>query len=99
MTFTVRVRHAAEHDVAEAQDWYEEQLTGLGSAFHGEFSALVDRLTGTPLVYPVVYRDVRRAVLHRFPFLVWFHVAGSVVTILACTHGKADPRRVPARLR
>ena len=99
MTFTVRVRTAAEHDVAGAQDWYEEQLFGLGSAFHREFSEAIDRLAETPLIYPVVYRDVRRAVLHRFPFLVWFRVVGSVVTILACTHGKADPRKVPARLR
>ena len=44
MTFTVRVRTAAEHDVAGAQDWYEEQLFGLGSAFHREFSEAVDRL-------------------------------------------------------
>ena len=99
MTFTVRVRRAAEQDVAGAQDWYEAQLAGLGPAFYGELAALVDRLAATPHIYPIVYRDVRRAVLHRFPFLVWFRVAGTVVTILACTHGKADPRRIPTRLR
>ena len=99
MTFRVRVRRAAELDVAGAEDWYEEQQVGLASAFHRELSAVVDRLGETPLIYPVVYRDVRRAVVHRFPFLVWFRVAGSVVTVLACTHGKADPSRIPARLR
>ena len=98
MTFAVRVRTAAEDDVTEAQDWYE-QVAGLGAAFHGEFSLLADRLAETPLIYPVVYRDVRRAVLHRFPVLVWFRITGTVVTILACTHGKADPQKVPARLR
>jgi plasmid stabilization system protein ParE len=56
------------------------------------------RLAETPLIYPVVYRNIRRAVLHRFPFLIWYSVEGSVVTVLACTHGKAEPSMVRRRL-
>jgi len=99
LSFTVYVRRAAELDVAKAQKWYEEQLVGLASDFHHEFSLVLARLAETPFIYPAVYRNIRRAVLHRFPFLVWYHVVGSVVTVLACTHGKADPSKVPARLR
>ena len=99
MNFTVDVRKAAELDVAKAQLWYEEQRTGLAAEFHAEFSATQNRLVDTPYIYPVVYRDVRRAVLHRFPYLVWYRVQDSRVTVLACTHGKTDPRKIPSRLR
>ncbi len=57
------------------------------------------RLAETPLISPVVYREVRRAVLHRFPFLVWYEIAGSVVHVLACTHGRTHPRKVKVKLR
>jgi hypothetical protein len=70
LSFTVYVRRAAELDVAEAQTWYEEQQTGLAAGFLHEFSVTLTRLSETPLIYPIVYRDIRRAVLHRFPFLV-----------------------------
>jgi plasmid stabilization system protein ParE len=99
LSFTVYVRRAAEIDVAEAQRWYEQQRAGLASDFHHEFGLVLARLAETPLIYPAVYRNIRRAVLHRFPFLVWYHVQGSVVTVLACTHGKINPGKVPSRLR
>lgn len=99
MSYTVYVRRAAELDVAEAQRWYEDQQGGLATEFHAEFSAILSRLAETPLIYPVIYRNVRRAVLHRFPYLVWYRVQSSLVTVLACTHGKANPDKVPARLR
>ncbi|MGH8530974.1 MAG: type II toxin-antitoxin system RelE/ParE family toxin [Nevskiales bacterium] len=99
MRHTVHVRRAAELDVAEAQYWYEKQRPGLAAEFHAEFVQAIGRLTETPLLYPAVYRGVRRAVLHRFPFLVWYQVHDSSITVLACTHGKLNPRKLAARLR
>jgi plasmid stabilization system protein ParE len=99
LSYAVYVRSAAERDVAEAQKWYEEQQRGLAAEFHIEFGATLGRLAETPLIYTVLYRNVRRAVLHRFPYLVWYRVQNSSVTVLACTHGKVDPSKVPARLR
>ena len=99
MSFTVYVRHAAELEVAEAQLWYEKQQVGLAAKFHNELSRVLDRLAETPLIYPVMYRNIRRAVLHRFPFLIWYSVESSVVTVLACTHGKVNPRKIKRRLR
>lgn len=99
MSYGVYVRGAAERDVASAQRWYEEQRRGLAAEFHAEFTATVDRLAETPLIYPELYRGVRRAVLRRFPYLVWYRIQDLTVTVLACTHGKIDPRLIPAHLR
>ena len=99
LIYTVYIRRVAERDVAEAQSWYENQRSGLAREFHAEFSTTLIRIAETPLVYPTIYRNVRRVVLHRFPYLVWYQVQNSLVTILACTHGKADPDKVTARLQ
>jgi len=94
LSYLVFVRRAAELDVTEAQIWYEQQQTGLAGRFHDEFSATINLLAETPLIYPELYRKVRRAVLHRFPYLVWYRVEGSTVTVLACTHGRINPARL-----
>lgn len=99
MSFVVHVRRAAELDVAQAQLWYETQRRGLGVEFHSEVSQVIDRLAETPLIYQIVYRDVRRAIVHRFPYLIWYRVLGEEVTIVACTHGRQDPSEVISRLR
>ena len=84
-------------DVAEAQLWYEAQRRGLGAEFNSEVSRVIERLSDTPLIYQSVFRNVRRAIIHRFPYLVWFQVIGERVIVLACTHGKQDPKKVKAR--
>lgn len=99
MSFNVNVRRAAELDLAEAQLWYEKQRSGLGTEFLSEVSQVIDRLAATPLIYQTVYRDVRRAIVHRFPYLIWYRVLGKVVTILACTHGRQVPSKAFSRFR
>ncbi|MGH8224534.1 MAG: type II toxin-antitoxin system RelE/ParE family toxin [Gammaproteobacteria bacterium] len=99
MSFHVYVRGAAERDVASVQDWYEKQRSGLGAEFLDEFDRVLTLLAQSPFIYPVLYRDIRRAVLHRFPFLVWYQIEGNIVTVLACTHGKRNPATTRERLR
>jgi len=86
LSFSVQVRRAAELDIAEAQVWYERQRSGLGADFRSEVSKVFAILRETPLIYPILYRDVRRALIHRFPYLLWYRIVGENVTVLACTH-------------
>jgi len=95
----VQVRRAAELDIAESQVWYETKQTGLGAEFRSEVSRVIDRLAATPLIYQIVHRDIRRALVHRFPYLIWYRVVGEMVVVLACTYAGRDPERVKARLR
>ncbi len=92
------MRRSAERDVESAQNWYEQQQAGLAHTFHREFVSTVEILSNTPLIYPVLYRNVRRAVLHRFPYLIWYRIEDDLVIIIACTHGKANPLKLLRQL-
>jgi len=99
LSYEIQVRRAAELDIAEAQVWYETQQPGLGAEFRSEVSQVVDRLAATPLIYQIMHRDIRRAIVRRFPYLIWYRVAAETVIVLACTYAGRDPERVKARLR
>ena len=75
MSYEVQVRRAAELDIAKAQVWYETQQAGLGAEFRLEVSRVIDRLASSPLIYQIVHREIRRAKVRRFPYLVWYRVA------------------------
>ena len=98
LSHVVELRRAAELDIAEAQLWYEMQSVGLGRKFYAAICRVLDRLAENPRMYQLVYRDVRRAVVHRFPYLIWYRVTAKKVTILACTDGRQAPGRALARL-
>lgn len=66
----IRLRPEAEEDLADAAACYEKQRLGLGHEFLDEVQAMLSSIAETPMMYPNVHRDTRRAVIHRFPFSV-----------------------------
>ena len=98
LSYSVYVRRIAELDALEAQAWYESQQSGLGATFNDEFGLALRRLEDQPLIYQKIYGAIRRVVLRRFPFLLWFVVDGNEVSVLACTHGKRGRKFIRARL-
>jgi plasmid stabilization system protein ParE len=90
--YNIVVRRPAERDLEEAEDWYDEQQSGLGTEFRGSVSDLFGRLTDNPRIYPQVHGEIHRAVLRRFPYLVYFLIEGPLVVVLAVLDSRRDPR-------
>jgi plasmid stabilization system protein ParE len=97
MTLAVRLRPEAELDVRDAASWYEAQLPGLGHQFLDELTTTLSSAADSPLMYPAVHRRIRRALVHRFPFGVYYVVEDSFIVILAVMHGSRHPRRWKSR--
>lgn len=98
MSLRLVVRPLAEQDLVETQSWYEEQRPGLGDEFRLTVDRLMGRILERPQLYPKVYRGVRRAVMRRFPYLLYYVVTSDAVVLLACLHGKRDPALLGSRI-
>jgi plasmid stabilization system protein ParE len=99
LTLPVFIRRAAELDLERIEDWYDGQQPGLGREFRDAVDAVIARIAENPLAYPDRYRGARRALLRRFPYVVWYRALEASVVVLACVHGRRDPHGVRARLR
>ncbi len=99
MKSRVVLRRAAELDLEAIEDWYDREEPGLGAEFREAFSELVGRIGANPLAFPERYRGSRRALLRRFPYIVWYRLFEDSAIILACLHAKRDPHVTRARLR
>jgi len=53
---------------------------------------LFKRTRDTPLQFPTISVDVRRALLHTFPYAVYFRETEQAVVILPVLHVHRDPR-------
>ena len=99
MKARVLLRRAAELDLAVVEDWYDAQEEGLGIEFRGAVDEAVSRIGDNPRSYPELYRENRRILLRRFPYVLWYRIHGDSAIVLACVHGRRNPRQVRARLR
>jgi plasmid stabilization system protein ParE len=91
----VRVLYRAEAaaDLAHAFSWYETQREGLGEEFRAAVQASVKIIEELPDAFPIAQTDVRRALVHRFPYAVYYRRLGTnEIEILACLHDRRSPR-------
>lgn len=89
-------RETAARQARDAQDWYEAQRTGLGAEFAGNLEAVVSRLSRQPEGAPLVWQDVRRAHLKRFPWSVFYVVEPERLVVLRRLHNRRDPAAWPS---
>jgi plasmid stabilization system protein ParE len=92
MNLELIIRPEAEADIAEAFDWYETRVPGLGSEFVLVLDALFNSILRNHLIYPTVYKTVRRALTRRFPYAVFFITEETKVVVLSIFHVKRSPR-------
>lgn len=97
MTFRLSLSAEAEADIGEAAGWYEEQRLGLGLEFTRAARALLANIERDPLRYPLARRHVRRALVRRFPYAIYFVADAEATVVLGCLHVRRDPQTWQAR--
>jgi len=93
VTHPVVVRPEAEAELHEAYAWYEAQRTGLGDEFLQCAGASIASIQRNPRIHSVVHRTVRRALLRRFPYGLFYVVEENAVSVIAILHLSRDPDR------
>jgi plasmid stabilization system protein ParE len=81
----------ADLDIEAAFVWYENERPGLGLEFLDELRAAYHRIANGPLGYQDLRSGIRRALLRRFPYAVYFVVDEDVVIVIAVLHVSRDP--------
>jgi len=93
----VRFRKEVAPELTAARAWYEDRHEGLGDDFLQTIRNLVTRASRVPLEFPVVHRDIRRALARRFPYAVYFRVVDDGILVVAVQRQSAHPRRWRSR--
>ena len=91
------LRKAERADIVEAFRWYEARSTGLGFEFLRAVRVALDSIERAPEQYPVALDDIRKALLPRFPYVVYFVIHQRGASVIAVMHGRRAPRRWQSR--
>jgi plasmid stabilization system protein ParE len=84
-------RKQAHLEFDEAGDWYEKERPGLGLEFLAEIHLLIHSIASNPKQFPMLYRDVRKAVARRFPYCIYFRERDQKIVVLAVFHSARNP--------
>ena len=98
MPYQSGIRAAAEADIQEAYEYYEQCREGLGADFLLCIEESLNKITNNPGHYPVVYKNIQRILVKRFPFGIFFVIHEQSIVVLAVMHGRRNPRRWKMRV-
>jgi plasmid stabilization system protein ParE len=98
MNNRIIIRPEAESDISEAYSWYNDRLLGLGAEFIICIDDIINSIMINPESYPTVYKNIRRALIRRFPFAVYFIYEETNIIVLAVFHFKRNPESWQKRI-
>jgi plasmid stabilization system protein ParE len=95
VTAALIIRPEAEADLVQAAEFYGR--VGHAERFEACVDAALARIAAGPLHYQIVYEDVRRILVRRYPYAI-FYVAEDVrVVVLGVLRQNRDPAAWPSR--
>ena len=95
MNYTLRFHSIAEEEVAAIAQQYESDVKGVGFRFLNEIEHAVENVSRFPLMYQAVSPKLRRAVLRHFPYVIFYTVKDSEITVLGIRHAHQNPDSWP----
>src|SRR2546425_10748304 len=88
----IRFPPDADAELAEARQWYAHQRADLDIEFMESINDALSRIVRNPRLYTIVYRTLRRAVVRRFPFAIFYEVTADEIQVGAVFHSRRDPK-------
>jgi|SRR6056297_3860117 len=81
----------AQRELDDVFSWYEQQAVGLGYEFLDTFDQTLRMVCSYPEINPQVQENIRRCLLNRFPYAVYYGVNEETIIIIALAHLRRKP--------
>lgn len=98
MDYELIIRPEAKADLLDAFHWYQAQRTGLGLDFKLCVDEVVSKLLKRPTIYKKVHKHIRRALIRKFPFGIFYIIEENSIIVIAVIHARRNPTEWKRRI-
>ena len=81
----------ARQELLDAARYYELEYEGLGRRFKEEVRTAALRISAYPLAWSVERGEVRKCLLHKFPYKLLYSIEHDHILVLAVAHQHRKP--------
>jgi len=86
MKYEISFLEDADLDIEETYIWYETLSLGLGKRFFDNIQNTIEYIITNPYMFQVVYKRIRRALVNKFPYGIYYIVENEKVIIIGILH-------------
>lgn len=85
------IHEEAERELWHAVDYYEDKVAGLGLGFEYEVQKALISIQKYPKIHTEAKYGVRRYLLHKFPYFIYYDELNEYIWIIAFAHTSRKP--------
>ena len=97
MAYILSIRKEAEADIAEAYQYYESCRENLGAEFISCIDEAISRIQNNPKQFRTVLNRVRRALVRKFLYGIYYTINENEIIVLAVVHARRNPKHWQSR--
>jgi len=99
MAFKLVIKPIVFADAEEAVVYYEKKSNNLGKHFYNNFLIAIDDIQTNPFTFSYIKKPVRRHLIQKFPYKVYYLISDETIFIIGISHAKRSNAFVKRRLK
>ena len=89
--FSIEISDEAEIDFDKSYEYYFEDSPKVADAFFRRINVSFEDIKQNPFTFPVAYKNVRKYVMKKFPFVIYYQIVNSIIKVIAIFHTSRNP--------
>jgi mRNA-degrading endonuclease RelE of RelBE toxin-antitoxin system len=82
----IEILEIARREYDEAKEFYEIEQPGVGTQFEEQIRHSLIRIQQYPQSWPSVRKEIRRYIVHKFPYKILYSIQDDKIVVLAFAH-------------
>ncbi len=91
LLYNIELSDEAEFDFECSYNYYNAINQKVADDFLKQIDKSFTSIKKNPLGYSVVYKEVRKSVLKKFPFIVYYKIDLVIIRVIAIFHASRNP--------
>lgn len=89
--FSIDLSAEAEVDFDKSFEFYFEDSPKVADTFFKQINHSFENIIQNPNSFPIAYKDARKYIVKKFPFVIYFRIADDIIQIIAIFHTSRNP--------
>ena len=90
--FSIELSDDAEIDLKSSFEYYFYEDPQVADSFFKQINISFEKIKQDPKMFTIVYGSIRKYVLLKFPFVIYYRIDDVIVQIIAIFHTSRNPQ-------
>ena len=89
--FNIEISEEAEIDFDKSYEYYFEGSIKVADTFFRTINYSLENIRQNPFSFPIVYKIIRKYLVKKFPFVIYYQIEDSTIKVIAIFHTSRNP--------